>query len=117
MNEFELQQLMQQMQNQNSPQLQQGLLGDIGQNNNQDAQNLLGQGQQSAQMMAQQGEAGNQAAMQQAEAGNRAAAMASQQAMAQQQQKKQQAMGMLMSFLPVGQWLGAAGKALGIGGK
>lgn len=113
MNENELRQLL----NQN-PQLVQGLLsGTGGQLANQEVQNLMSQGQQLGQQLAQNAQAGNQAAMQQAQAGNQAAAMASQQAAMNQQQKKQQALGLMMSLLPMGKWLGAAGKAIGIGGK
>lgn len=91
MNENELRQLL----NQN-PQLVQGLLSGTG--GHQAVQNLMSQGQQLGQQLAQNAQAGNQAAM-------------------NQQQKKQQALGLMMSLLPMGKWLGAAGKAIGIGGK
>ena len=79
-----------------TPQFQQGLLGDI--QPNQDAQNLIGQGQESAIAMANQGEAGNQQAMQLAAKNRAMQEQANQQAIQQQQAQRQQLFNMARKF-------------------
>ena len=116
MNDYELQQLLQQ---QNSPQLQQGLLGGVGNReqlalggqDDQAMQGLLMKGKQASQQMA---DNASQQALQDAKAGQQRLQeqqMAGQQAMAQQEQKRKALIGTVMSFLPMGKWLGASGKA------
>ena len=109
MNEFELQQMLEQMQMQGQqppeqPQFQQGLLGSV--QTNPDLENLAGKGAQSAQMMAQQGDAGSQQALQQAAQNKAMQEQANQQAIAEQQKKQQQMMSLAMNFIPR---LGAVG--------
>lgn len=110
MNDYELQQLLQQ---QNSPQLQQGLLGgigggeqlELGGQNDQTLQGFLTQGQQASQQMAQNAQ---QQATQDVQAGQQRLQeqqMAGQQALNQQQQKRKALAGMVMSFLSMGKRL------------
>lgn len=106
MNDFELQQLMK----------QQGLLGGVGelgqQNNSQNIQDLLGRSQQLTEQMAQNAQAQNQSAIQTGQQNLQAQKMTGQQALAQQQQEKAKMAGMIMNFLPMGKWLGAAGSSI-----
>lgn len=88
-------------------QIQQGLLGDIPQN--QGAENLIGQAQNSAQIMANQGEFGNQQAIAQSAQNRAMQEQLNQKAIAEQQQKQNQMMSFAMNFIP---GLGAVGKKI-----